>query len=188
AFLASFANLAMETFVLKRNGTQNMERLVDFHTVGGGYADSDKFNIPRTAENKPGRTILSYREYLLDARFGVLLSGDTELIHKFDDALRNPVWGIWFGRKCCIPASPVTQGICETSEEALQQLCKLAGCDLPSLRIREVDSYADGTDSLSDVPITFERHCRGMGNEFTSRRIVIEHYNTSSEKETNARF
>ena len=49
----------------------------------------------------------TYRHYLLDARFGVLIEGPAALLEEIAAALRNPKWGVWLGRKCCLPASPV---------------------------------------------------------------------------------
>ncbi|MDO5581635.1 MAG: type I-E CRISPR-associated protein Cas5/CasD [Planctomycetia bacterium] len=175
-FLANMAKLDLETFVLKRDNKRSLSRMIDFHTVGGGYDNkSETIHIPRTADEKGRRTVVSYREFLLDARFGVLVSGDNDLIGKFHAALKNPVWGIWFGRKCCVPASPIAQGIYVSKNDAVQILCKRAGCQSPQLRIRETDSYSEGSDSFNDVPVTFERHCRGMGEEFSSRRIIVEY-------------
>ena len=188
AFLAEMAKLQMETLVLTRQipvGKKcepkklTASRLVDYHTVGGGFDsknEAEKFYIPHSADQKDRRTVQSYREYLLDARFGILLSGDKTLLSRCDAAMRDPIWGVWFGRKCCVPASRVTLGFFPGRSEAVARLCELAGCSSPYRQIREVASVVDGNDSRMDIPVTFERNCRGMGGEFLPRRIVDEPY------------
>ena len=76
-----------------------MQRLEDCHTVTGIRRDSGKVD--------DAATVQTYRHYLLDARFGVLLEGPSLLLEKVAAALRNPKWGVWLGRKCCLPASPL---------------------------------------------------------------------------------
>ena len=43
------------------------------------------------------------------------------------EALGNPVWGIWLGRKCCIPASLICRGIFEKRAEAIADLASVSG-------------------------------------------------------------
>jgi CRISPR system Cascade subunit CasD len=134
-------------------------RLVDYHTVGGGYDKKiHPQNIVRTAEGKTGKTVLTYRHYLQDARFGVMLWGESSLLSEIATALQNPRWGIWLGRKSCIPASPVLQGLFKEEAEAKARLEQLANCK--TLRIiREVSGFAHGTDTLLDRPLDFaQRH------------------------------
>ncbi|MDD3585950.1 MAG: type I-E CRISPR-associated protein Cas5/CasD [Thermoguttaceae bacterium] len=185
-FLAKMAELTIETLELprlvssKKNEKKKemiVSRLIDYHTIGGGYeknVPAQKSNIPRKADGKPGDTVQSYREYLLDARFGILISGNDILIEQCQDALDNPKWGVWFGRKCCVPASPINQGIFTQREEAVKKLCSLAGCDKPLRVVRDASLYADGEETSMDIPVTFERSRRGTGDEYRPRRIVIE--------------
>ena len=77
-----------------------VRRLVDYHTI----------QSYRTADNPKPRatdTVQSWREYLVDARFGVLLPGEAAVVTQAARHLLNPVWGVWLGRKSCPPASPV---------------------------------------------------------------------------------
>ena len=185
-FLATMANLTVETLELPRWLTNEKtkkrkeipsSRLVDYHTVGGGYdkdVPSQKPHIPRKADGKPGGTVQSYREYLLDARFGILVSGDDDLVERCHKALENPKWGVWFGRKCCVPASPIDQGIFTERSQAVEKLCSLAGCNKPQRVVRDAASYADGEETRMDIPVTFERSRRGTGDEYRPRRIIID--------------
>jgi CRISPR system Cascade subunit CasD len=149
-------------------------RLMDFHTVGGGYdrVAEEQF-IVHTAEGKlkaPGKeTVTTQREYLQDAKFGVVLQGDTALLGRIADALQNPRWGIWLGRKACIPASLVFQGVHDSEALALQRLQERAspGCGVRSI-IREVDRFEDGTDTLMDTPLDFAKR------DFIPRRVSVE--------------
>lgn len=129
-------------------------RLVDFHTVGGGW---DKKKNPLNMVKKPdrsGQTIVTRREYLQGSKFGVLLEGTGELLLKIKKALENPVWGIWLGRKSCVPASPVCQGFFDSPALATNHLSDLAG-NTVTRRLEDAESFEDGNDTLNDVPMDF---------------------------------
>jgi CRISPR system Cascade subunit CasD len=90
-------------------------RIVDYHTVGGGY----DYPTLLTARGKPkkssGRphTELTWRHYLCDASFLVALQGKAELIDRLAAAIRAPHWPIYLGRKACIPACPPFDGVAD---------------------------------------------------------------------------
>lgn len=104
--LARFAALRVTTVTLPRHtrghgcGELPIVRMEDYHTVGpregirraSGKVDKDA-------------TVQTYRHYLLDARFGVLIEGTPDLLRQLAVALRDPIWGVWLGRKCCVPAT-----------------------------------------------------------------------------------
>ena len=73
----------------------------DYHTVGA------RMHM-RTAEGKtkPG-ALLTRREYLCDASFLVALQGNCALIEKIRQALINPKWTVYLGRKSCPPSRPI---------------------------------------------------------------------------------
>ncbi len=101
--------------------------MTDYHTVGGGFEkerSNNILNIPRTADGKQGTTVVTWRDYLYDAKFGVTLEGDPKLIDQIGEALLDPVWGTWLGRKSCVPASPIFQGIYDSSEKAMNVFIK----------------------------------------------------------------
>lgn len=105
-----------------------MLRLADYHTIGGGYEKgTDAMKKPRAASGAPLDTVLSERHYLLDARFGVLLEGPLPLLEQIAAKLRNPRWGLWLGRKCCIPASPLLVGVDKDRAAALRLLLGRTG-------------------------------------------------------------
>ncbi|MCR4764223.1 MAG: type I-E CRISPR-associated protein Cas5/CasD [Lachnospiraceae bacterium] len=67
-----------------------------------------------TAEGKPrsgGNTFISRRDYLQDASFTVFLEAEEDWKNRITDALRDPVWPIYLGRKNCVPSRPVLMEI-----------------------------------------------------------------------------
>lgn len=152
--------------------------ITDYHTVGGGYdATTESQNIvPKADGRSKGDTVVTYRDYLQDARFGVLVGGEDALLEELSAALKHPKWGIWLGRKSCIPASVVPQGIFSTDEEALTHLenldrqahpCAQAG-GKATRKITEVERFDEGSDTLLDRPVDF------AAREFRPRRVNDE--------------
>lgn len=136
-------------------------RLVDYHTVQGTLK----------ADGTPKDTHLTWRQYLCDAAFVAVLGGEKGVIGDIGGALRNPVWGIWLGRKACIPAAPVFGGVHETEEAALRELLGEAPL-LSFTHQREVSSFDDGTDTLFDQPLSFGSDT--MVRSFTPRRVLLK--------------
>jgi CRISPR system Cascade subunit CasD len=147
-----------------------MLRLSDYHTIGGGYdKGTDWMKKPRAASGATLETVLSERHYLLDARFGVLLEGEADWLEQIASKLRDPTWGLWLGRKCCIPASPLLVGVGSDKPAAWAMLMRAAGLDEGSM-ITQFDHVIEGDDAesldaewLNDTPVAFgaplgERH------------------------------
>ena len=103
----------------QRSDWLEIRRMEDYHTVGGGFdAETEPYSVPWTASGHPDEdATVSRREYLFDARFGVILVGGRDVLAGVAEALRHPVWGTWLGRKSCIPAAPVFAGGPFDSEE-----------------------------------------------------------------------
>lgn len=75
----------------------------DYHTAGGGGA-----GIARASGARSENAVLSNRYYLADADFLVgLESTDSAFLERLQDALRNPHWQIFLGRKSFVPSMPV---------------------------------------------------------------------------------
>lgn len=146
-------------------------RLTDYHTVGGGYdPKTEPLRICRKASGKIGDTVQTWREYLEDARFGVVVSGSVVLIDSLADAVRDPVWGLWLGRKSCVPASRVFEGVHADTDAALAALREAYG-DSDAVVVRKVvegKSFDDGNDTIMDRPLDFS------GRHFAARRICVE--------------
>lgn len=166
-FLAEFGALSMlsiaipRTIVTKgpgeiRKKNLTVRRLQDYHTVQNTV----------TADGGVKDCHITHRQYLTDAVFGVLLAGETSLIKKIAEALFDPVWGVWLGRKSCIPSAPIFAGTQSSRDAALKIL--LGDNDLEScVRVEEAETFAEGMDSMPDVPISFA----SIRRQFSQRRV-----------------
>jgi len=125
-----------------------VRRLIDYHTVQN----------TRTAVGGMKDTHLTWRQYLCDASFVAVVKGEREIIVELAKALRNPKWGVWLGRKACIPTAPICRGnkkdVFDTEEDALYVLLNGQPLDAFSHQ-REVERFEDGTDTFSDQPVCF---------------------------------
>lgn len=185
-FLKQFSHVKMTAIAIPRmvnlyGKTKQQElmvrRLTDYHTVGGGYNPDDpwEYNMvaPKadkkalTQNNKNKYTVLTYRQYLTDANFGIILSGEKNLLESAGIALNDPKWGIWLGRKSCVPTSPVYGGLFNNEIEAINHL--LDGDQISKFtRQVEVKDFAEGKDSITDQAISFDSSMR----KFSPRRVV----------------
>lgn len=162
----------------------DVRRWIDFHTVGGGYDPNDpvqrRFMVPKANGAKPD-TVVTYREFLADACFVVLVTVSfdpqtpslhpPDLLERLHQALCDPCWGIWFGRKCCVPTFPVCHGVHPNRDAALAKLAELAEyrpllLDRPLRCVAEVDQFDAGSDTLMDVPLDFHKRL------FAPRRVL----------------
>lgn len=158
-FLASFREIRMTAIAIPRNGANRkllVRRMQDYHTVQN----------TRTAEGKNKDCHITHRQYLSDASFGVLLEGDSGLLGEIAAALADPKWGIWLGRKTCIPTAPVLAGLKEKKGDALRLLVQEKPLESFTLQ-EDVENFAGGRDSLPDVPVSFATERRS----FSPRRV-----------------
>lgn len=155
--------------------------MTDYHTVGARYDKGNPWQkrmIPVTAEGKPRGTDLTHRDYLTDSVFGVVLSGDDALVDELAAGVRNPVWGVWFGRKSCIPTEPVFAGVFDSDEAAKGALelrlrdslsrggGKVAGKKGGVVAFSILEASAQkAKETVHDIPVSFARR------EFHARRI-----------------
>lgn len=207
--LPKLASLEMTVFVLPksrpgvtrpdvtaRNHWLERRRLEDYHTVGGGFdPKTDSQWMPRKASGGPcDHPTVSHRQYLFDSCFGVILAGDPSLLEKVATALKNPCWGVWLGRKSCIPAAPLlasdTDGTAVFAERrrAFESLLRAAAkprrVELPEPlrdesafdRVEEVSSSSQGNLSVKDQPISFgDGTSSGPDRrQFAIRRIKVQ--------------
>lgn len=140
--------------------------LQDFQMVGSGYDKKDPWqslHIPNTSNGKPADNVsgakLTYRYYLQDMAFAVILSAPIELIREAAKALRNPVWDIYLGRKNCAPTEFVYQGVYESVLEAEEAASRLAEDKKLSLSFKVIQGEGDGNVfAINDIPTRFGRH------------------------------
>ena len=143
-----------------------VRRLEDFHTV---------LNTRRASGKMNDDPVVTRRQYLLDARFGVILTGNRLLLQRVATALADPVWGVWFGRKSCIPAEPICRSLFASAAEAEKAL--IGDAPLESFTtVTEAESFAEGTDSLADQPVSFgDGTSSGPDKrQFAIRRIKVQ--------------
>ncbi len=162
SFLKSFGKIPMTAIAIPRKGVKKelaVGRLNDYHTVQNTRRASGTINKD---------CVLTHRQYLSDASFGVLLEGEQAFLEEIASALLDPVWGLWLGRKTCIPTAPVFAGIESDRNAALKLLIGDRPLDC-FIRQIEVEEFASGKDSLPDVPISFLSEKR----EFSLRRIRL---------------
>ncbi len=159
-FLSLFSAIKMTAIALPRNGVKKklqVRRLQDYHTVQNTRRASGAINKD---------CVLTHRQYLADAAFGILLEGDAILLREIATALEDPKWGLWLGRKTCIPSAPVFAGLKQKRDDAVQLL--VGENTLESFtRQEELDNFADGRDTLPDAPVSFATERR----LFSPRRV-----------------
>ena len=178
-WLARAAKISVAVLAFRRG-----DRMPDYHTVGAHYDKDDSWQkrmIPTTPDGKPRGTDLTHRDYLADSVFGAVLSGDDALVDEMATGLADPVWGVWLGRKSCIPTEPIFAGVFESEDAARNALAgrlrgslergggKVAGDDSTDVAFSVLEARAGEEDeTLLDIPVSFGRR------EFHARRVRRE--------------
>ena len=166
-FLESVSDSLMTAIALPRNRSAgdktwpvSVRRIEDFHTVEN----------TKTAAGKISKhAVMTYRQYLCDADFVILLQIKENVAGELKKYLLDPRWGIWLGRKACIPSAPVFAGVFNTVDEVSDTL--LGGKELDNFTYQqEVLSFSEGDDTLMDVPLDYSIDKRERG-----QRRVITH-------------
>ena len=107
------------------------------------------------------------RYYLCDAVFLVgVFSEDEVLMRRLEEAVRNPAFPLFLGRRSCPPEGRVCLGLREmTLEDALTSEPSLAahGAVQQTERLRMVLEDPRGTARLRDMPISFSPFDRQYG-------------------------
>lgn len=180
-WLSRWAGLDMQVVAYVRQDKTSLPvprepLLRDFQMVGSGYDDKDPWAsllIPKTREGKKavgGGTKMTYRYYLQDMAFAVLLQAPAAEAEEMQAALLAPVWDLYLGRKNCVPTEFIGQGVFSTSEEALAAASTLAEAKkrIVSFRVRQGEHEGDEIVSLNDVPLQF-----GTDKRYRDRRVSV---------------
>ncbi|MDO9105270.1 MAG: type I-E CRISPR-associated protein Cas5/CasD [Methylovulum sp.] len=149
--------------------------LRDFHMVGSGYDDSDPWStllIPKTAEGKKPNgagTKMTYRYYLQDAYFAVILEAPDSQAETVADALQNPAWDLYLGRKACAPTDFIYRGVFDTEALAIDGALTIADEKrlLKAFCVKDGD-YEGEALVLNDVPLQFGEH-----KLYRDRRVTV---------------
>ncbi|MDD4928199.1 MAG: type I-E CRISPR-associated protein Cas5/CasD [Gallionella sp.] len=166
----------------KEGGLTKVEReplLRDFHMVGSGYDKQDPWAsllIPKTAEGKPavgGGTKMTYRYYLQDAVFAVVLEVPADKAETIAQALQNPAWDVYLGRKNCVPTDFIYRGTFDQESAALAQADLLAKEknrieDFRALHGATGEGEADEVFTVNDVPVQF-----GADKRYRDRQVSL---------------
>jgi CRISPR system Cascade subunit CasD len=153
--------------------------LRDFHMVGSGYDDSDPWQnllIPKTADGKKavgGGSKMTYRYYLQDSAFAVVLEVPEDQGEALAEVLQNPVWDLYLGRKTCAPTELIYRGVFGNAESAWQQAEQLASSKQRVHSYSVLDGERDDGEviTLNDVPVQF-----GTRKRYRDRRVtLLEH-------------
>lgn len=149
----------------------------DFHMVGSGYDSSDGFQalfIPKRADGKSaigGGAKLTYRSYLQDICFAVLLEVPDALFNDVATALSAPIYDSFLGRKACVPTEFIFQGCFDDLHGAITKAVDIAAIK-DKVQVFSVIQTDDGDPtadmSVNDVPLSF-----GKEKKYASRHIKI---------------
>lgn len=139
--LAPFAALRCTVVRNALDRAATAGRLSDFHTIGGGFDSSDPLSAPRKASGGSFGTVITRRVYLTDSAFIALFEGARAVLERAAAALENPVWGVWLGRKACVPATPLAPTLRDTPREAFDAL--RARFNLPPRPLEEFDRQTE---------------------------------------------
>lgn len=155
--------------------------LRDFHTAQNvREASASSVNL----EKGTGvRGSVSNRYYLADARFLVGLEGDDlDLLTELHDALRDPHWPLYLGRKAFVPGEPVwlKDGLLpDTNLRPALETYPWLGPEnkKPELQMRLVLEDPDGPEVRPDQPLSFAER------RFAPRRVRTEFISAPPMKE-----
>jgi CRISPR system Cascade subunit CasD len=125
---------------------------------------------------------LSYRYYMSDAIYLVVLEGDRPLLEGIDEALRSPEFPLYLGRRSCPPAGAVALGVHDSDlETALEKAKWLASKRHQETRkrekevsldtVRDVSEGEKSEDSYLDTPISFDPNQR----QYAWRPVIRGH-------------
>ncbi|ORI24087.1 type I-E CRISPR-associated protein Cas5/CasD [Rhodococcus sp. 1168] len=140
------------------------------------------FQVARSLDEK--KTFpLSYRYYLSDAVFVAGVEGESSLIEGLGDALKNPTFPLYLGRRSCPPSLPLLVDISEQSlGEALRRFPWQASdwyrakqASRVALRIALDGEHGAEGETIRDVPVSFDpQHRRYEWRTVVDDRVEVE--------------
>ena len=145
--------------------------LRDYHTVGGGRYRGSPHGIWSIEKGRKEQlTALTQRYYLTDASFLAALGGDAHpLVERIAQALQDPVWPLFLGRRACPPSEPIFAGLSEASPEQAVRQAPLSATD--RVRAPQRIRLVLAADSENGRP----RHDDPMSFEPLQRRHALRH-------------
>lgn len=128
-------------------------RMQDFHTIGNALRANGQINDDQ---------FVSLRDYLVSAAFLVVVSGEATLISQVAQALRNPRFVPYLGRRTCFPARPlfIQEPSTHSAEELMTALDDLTGTG--GIKTIWLEEEARDAVAVFDQPMTGRRFGRRM--------------------------
>lgn len=145
----------------------------DFHTVGAGHKDRMK-QLPKAVGGS--KTAVTHRQYLSGYGFIVVLKGNDKTVQSCIEALHNPVYPVFLGRRSCPPSKPIYMGICNNLKEAQKIIehhlhqSENKGAPKNLNNCRTICETNSGGVLEHDVPIDYDK--RTFGSRTVSRDIT----------------
>lgn len=159
-------------------------QLRDYHMVGNGYDEKNKWQsqlIPRKLDGTKavgGGAKRTYRFFLQNSFFAVIVGLPDDLADKFAAALQAPVFDLYLGRKCCVPTDIIFRGSFESHDLAWKNAMTIG--DQKKLKawrhLVEVPMETPDAFAIYDVPLRF-----GIHKLYRDRTVTV----TSSTEEGN---
>jgi CRISPR system Cascade subunit CasD len=129
----------------------------------------------QTARTRDGATSmpLSYRFYLADAGFLAAVEGEAELIKGLHDAVLNPIYPLYLGRRSCPPAAKLVHGVRDgdlhqalkrepwLASRWVQRAHRASHVDLDT--VIDCPPGTQGSQVVRDDPISFDLRRREYG-------------------------
>jgi len=180
-WLAAWADLDMQVVAYVRMDPHGrtlprQPLLCDFQMVGSGYDGQDPWQnllIPKTSEGKKavgGGTKITYRYYLQDMAYAVVMQAPADLVSEVVQSLKAPVWDLYLGRKNCVPSEFIYQGFFADAEQALRAGQALAANKQRAFALRVLQGEHPGyVLTLNDVPLQFGEH-----KKYRDRRVTVQ--------------
>lgn len=121
-------------------------------------------NVPSalTGKVKSGKsTSVTRREYITNVTYGVVLSGEDEVIEWLCSRMNNPKWLFSLGKKCCTPTEPIYSGVYELKDDAINEIKRRYNLTLEmtntksssdTILVQEDCEFSDYTEVLKDNP------------------------------------
>lgn len=148
----------------------------DYQTAGGANTD---VIIKADGKLERGGGIISRRYYLADAVFLVgLESEDDHLLHSIAEALQNPTWPLFLGRKSYLPSEPVYMKDSIQKQPLLEAISRYPwlgqrGSDgrMPESLLVSIDSDDEtGTLKMDSILSSFSE--RRFGSRFVHSMLI----------------
>ena len=112
---------------------------------------------------------MTYRYYLQDMAFAVLLTVPEVEAQVITTALQAPAWDLYLGRKSCVPNDFIYRGLFADEQQARQAALELATAKERLALFQVLEGEHEGEVlTLNDVPLQFGEH-----KKYRDRRVTV---------------